>query len=341
MQPKKLTREQVEQIVREARERGERPDLSKADLSWADLSWANLTEANLTEANLSGTDLSYADLSEADLTEAILTQTNLNGTNFSNTILADTSFIKVDLSQAKGLADVQHQGPSIIDINTIYQSKDKIPKEFLEGAGVHPDIIRWQHSLHTQPTVAGFNKVKQRPLESFIISVWEGIIGGVIGSISGVIIAVLIGLVISIIASAYDHEVLGLGNLILLGGIIGLFIGFITGLLSSMTDSSLYGGWEWAIIGAFAGLSLLLIPAYKSFGTFSGYSFPSVIFLVVGIIVFLIFYAIPSAVVAYFIITHRSNVVRSRYITVRSRVIYIVAIVLMTVVAYGLIEVVS
>jgi hypothetical protein len=53
----------------------------------------------------------------------------------------------------KGLSDIDHQGPSNIDINTIYQSKDKIPAVFLEKAGVHPDIIRWQHSLHTRPTV--------------------------------------------------------------------------------------------------------------------------------------------------------------------------------------------
>jgi hypothetical protein len=208
MERKKLTREQVEQIVREARERGKEPDLRRTDLSgidlsgvhlwkvnlsdaslrgidlrgadlrgakliWADLSAADLRETNLRKANLRrtkfriadlrGADLILADLILADLGEAKLSRTNLtganfiqtrlDGTDFSNAIMRDTIFAKVDLSQAKGLTEVIHQSPSIIDINTIYQSKDKIPAVFLEKAGVHPDIIRWQHSLHTLPTV--------------------------------------------------------------------------------------------------------------------------------------------------------------------------------------------
>jgi hypothetical protein len=177
MDPKNLIREQVEQIVREAREKKERPNLSEADLIGADLigadlrraylSGAYLSGAYLSEADLSGAYLSGADLSGADLSEANLSGTNLSGaylrwaylrltkldsTNFSNAILEDTNFTKVDLSQAKGLTEVIHRGPSNLDINTIYQSKDKIPEPFLKGAGVHPDIIRWQHSLHT-PTV--------------------------------------------------------------------------------------------------------------------------------------------------------------------------------------------
>jgi uncharacterized protein YjbI with pentapeptide repeats len=106
--------------------------------------------ADLTGANLTGANLTLANLTEVDCTEA---ETKLDQTNFSNAILAETSFTKVDLSQAKGLTTVQHQGHSTIDINTIYQSKDKIPEVFLKGTGVHPDIIRWQHSLHTLPTV--------------------------------------------------------------------------------------------------------------------------------------------------------------------------------------------
>lgn len=183
MERKKLTQEQVKQLVREARERGERPDLNEsdlngADLSGADLSLADLTGAILTGAILIGTDLRRADLRDADLRDADLrdanlrganlrganlrganlswvnlTRTKLDNTNFSKAIIRDTSFIGVDLSQVEGLTDVNHQGPSIIDINTIYQSKDKIPREFLERTGVHPDIIRWQHSLHTRPTV--------------------------------------------------------------------------------------------------------------------------------------------------------------------------------------------
>jgi hypothetical protein len=214
---RKLTREQVEQIVREAREKGKRPDLNRVDLSGANLSGvdlsgadlsgadlggtilnganlrgadfsgaylggtdfieanlgeANLSEVNLSRANLTGANLTGANLSGANLIVAMLRGTTLSGANlseaylggatftrtafddtiFSNAIIEETSFIEVDLSEAKGLIEVQHKSHSIIDINTIYQSKDKIPEVFLKGAGVHPDIIRWQHSLHT-PTV--------------------------------------------------------------------------------------------------------------------------------------------------------------------------------------------
>jgi hypothetical protein len=121
--------------------------------SGADLSKTNLRGANLTLANLTEVDLTEADLTGANLNKTIFTGTKLNRTNFSNALLDGTSFVEVDLSQAKGLVEVLHKSHSVIDLNTIYQSKDKIPKEFLEGAGVHPDIIRWQHSLHTRPTV--------------------------------------------------------------------------------------------------------------------------------------------------------------------------------------------
>ncbi|MCB0190757.1 MAG: toll/interleukin-1 receptor domain-containing protein [Anaerolineae bacterium] len=129
-------------------------NLINANLSRANLSGANLSGANLSGADLSGTDFSEADLSKANLSEANFRETILHKANFSHVIIKETSFIKIDLGQVKGLDTVNHIEPSaIIDINTIYQSKNRIPKVFLEQAGVHPDIIRWQHSLHTLPTV--------------------------------------------------------------------------------------------------------------------------------------------------------------------------------------------
>lgn len=228
MERRKLTREQVEEIVTEARDREKWPDLNEADLteidlrevdlrgtnfrrtylkgadltkanligsdlkganlseaslreadltgaylkranlSRADLSETNFTTADLTEADFSGADLTRANLSAATLTganliganlikaylkAANLTQVKLEGADLSKVIIGDTSFIGVDLSQVKGLTEVKHKGPSIIDINTIYRSKGKIPEIFLEKAGVDTAIIRWQHSLHTRPTV--------------------------------------------------------------------------------------------------------------------------------------------------------------------------------------------
>jgi uncharacterized protein YjbI with pentapeptide repeats len=45
----KMTREQVEAIMKDAHDRGVRADLSGADLGYAKLTGANLSSANLTD----------------------------------------------------------------------------------------------------------------------------------------------------------------------------------------------------------------------------------------------------------------------------------------------------
>ena len=67
-----MTRDDVMEIIRRAREQGMRADLCWADLHGADLHGANLRAAdlhaaNLSAANLHGLDLSGADLHAADL----------------------------------------------------------------------------------------------------------------------------------------------------------------------------------------------------------------------------------------------------------------------------------
>src|SRR5262245_19605037 len=89
------------------------PDLSKADLREADLSGANLFEAVLHEAVLRG-----AVLSEA--------------------LCIKTIFGNVDLSEAKGLELIKHQGPSSVGVDTLVRSLGKIPEEFLRGCGLTP-----------------------------------------------------------------------------------------------------------------------------------------------------------------------------------------------------------
>ena len=79
-----MTRERVEQILAEASEKGERPDLREAslrgdDLRGADLRWADLREASLRGAILHGADLRWADLREADLRWADLHGASLRG----------------------------------------------------------------------------------------------------------------------------------------------------------------------------------------------------------------------------------------------------------------------
>ncbi len=148
-------------------------NLCEANLAGAHLDGANLTQANLTQAHLDGADLrrarflatclsganlSRADLSMAfiivaDLSKANLTGSNLGGTllfvvdlwraNLSGTIfeqvkMMGTVFGDVDLSTAKSLDTVKHEGPSTIGIDTLYKSRGKIPEVFLRGCGLQP-----------------------------------------------------------------------------------------------------------------------------------------------------------------------------------------------------------
>ncbi len=111
-------------------------DLSGADLSRADLPHANLTRANLRGVNLSRADLSHANLFAATLSDAALTDTDLTNSLFDSTILAN-----VDLSAVRGLDTVFHDGPSYLDIQSLYQSRGRIPDVFLHGIGAPNEII--------------------------------------------------------------------------------------------------------------------------------------------------------------------------------------------------------
>ncbi len=130
--------------------------LLTADLRCADLTGANLTEAdlfgaNLTDASLIGADLHDAnlifanltgtDLHDAKLTDANLTRTTLNGSDLTNAVVGFTTFVDCDLREVKGLETVRHRGPSSIGIDTMIMSKGKIPRVFLEGAGVPASLI--------------------------------------------------------------------------------------------------------------------------------------------------------------------------------------------------------
>jgi hypothetical protein len=118
------------------------PDLREADLSKADLSTANLSRADLTDANLSAADLSAANLGWVNLT-----RTNLNEAQLEMAQVGHTTFAHVDLSRIKGIETINHFGPSTIGINTIYHSKGKIPRKFLQGVGVPDNFIERMSSL--------------------------------------------------------------------------------------------------------------------------------------------------------------------------------------------------
>ena len=156
--------------------------LSKADISSANLTSADLTSADLHEARLAGAilidatlreavlqradlcqaaliraDLSGADLSESDLrisfmvganlTRASLARSELESATFGSTVLVD-----VDLSGAKGLEDIRHEGPSPLGTETLFLclSEYRTPDTFLHGCGVDQrliDVLRKEFGL--------------------------------------------------------------------------------------------------------------------------------------------------------------------------------------------------
>jgi hypothetical protein len=139
-----------------------RPDLHAANLRAANLRAANLSGANLRGADLRGADLSGANLDRADLSRADLNRANLGGadlnranfigadlseTDFSEATFAWTVLADVDLSTAKGLKTLRHDGPSTIGVDTIYRSQGKIPEVFLRGCGVPDDLIGYIKSI--------------------------------------------------------------------------------------------------------------------------------------------------------------------------------------------------
>jgi len=123
----------------------------RADFVHATLIGALLFQANLTGAKCWGVkatgahflfaDLSDADLLMADLTFANLKRANVRRTNFTEAVLFLTTFADVDLSEAKGLETVVHQGPSTLGMDTFYKSQGKIPQGFLRGCGVPESLI--------------------------------------------------------------------------------------------------------------------------------------------------------------------------------------------------------
>lgn len=149
-----------------------RANFEGADLSESNLQYADLREANLNGANLRKTDLSHAnlhrasliytlllqstllntDLSEADLTHADLRYARFGGGSLSSArlkwcICKNVSWENIDLSSAKELETIIHDGPSSIGIDTLEKSKGKIPEQFLRGCGIGSEFISYIPSL--------------------------------------------------------------------------------------------------------------------------------------------------------------------------------------------------
>jgi uncharacterized protein YjbI with pentapeptide repeats len=112
-----------------------------ADLSGAILTEAHLEGATLYQANIYGADLRNAHFERATLYQSDLSGADLRGADFHEAIIGWAMLGNVDLSTARGLETVRHEGPSTIGIDTLYRSHGNIPEVFLRGAGVPEDFI--------------------------------------------------------------------------------------------------------------------------------------------------------------------------------------------------------
>jgi len=81
-------------------------------------------------------DLSGADLRGLFLYNAVFAHVGLAGADFTGAHLRDTVFLDCpDLDRALGLEEVEHDGPSCLDSQTLRKCGALLPASFLQGAG--------------------------------------------------------------------------------------------------------------------------------------------------------------------------------------------------------------
>ncbi|NOH10362.1 MAG: pentapeptide repeat-containing protein [Chloroflexi bacterium] len=115
-------------------------DLSGANLLLADLRGADLRGADLSQANLRGADLSKAYLGGAVLHETVFELTTFRETDFSYCKMQSTVLFNCDIRDCRGLLEVDHEGPSYINKETIRKSADFIPLRFLLELGAFDNL---------------------------------------------------------------------------------------------------------------------------------------------------------------------------------------------------------
>jgi uncharacterized protein YjbI with pentapeptide repeats len=148
-------------ILRRANLRGAylfQADLRGANLAEAQMFVVSLDSADLTGANLTGADLTGSYLAEATLRRATLCYTDLrstylagaelSGARMAFTILADCP----SLHLAAGLAEVEHLGPSALDLSTLRAGATRLPDAFLRGAGLGSAEIDALRALDARPS---------------------------------------------------------------------------------------------------------------------------------------------------------------------------------------------
>jgi uncharacterized protein YjbI with pentapeptide repeats len=131
-------------------------DLRDANLVEADLSFTICKYANMEKSRMSKANISFANLSGAKLNEVVLLRANLNrsiieGVELRKSVMGMTNIGSVDLRNVIGLDTILHNAGSSISIDTLYESKGKIPESFLRGCGVPDQLIEYVDSLTNTP----------------------------------------------------------------------------------------------------------------------------------------------------------------------------------------------
>lgn len=105
-----------------------------------------LQGVKLANGTLAGASFRGADLRGAFLGDASLVAVRLRGSNFSGAQFRWTS-IASDLSEAVGLDEVVHQGPSHVSVDSILRFKEDLPERFLRGCGFRDEEIAYFRSV--------------------------------------------------------------------------------------------------------------------------------------------------------------------------------------------------
>ncbi len=126
-------------------------NLTETNLGGATLRGATLTKAELTEADLRQADLSEADLSWAHLIWANLSGANLSRVNLSGAVFFSTTLAESDLRSVKGLVEIRHEGPSIIQLHSIQLPQDGSTLHFLRNVGIPDEWIDFYRASMMHP----------------------------------------------------------------------------------------------------------------------------------------------------------------------------------------------
>jgi len=142
-------------------------DLSNVFLQDAWVTGASLTGANMGGANLGGCKLYGSDLSKTNLRFASIYGTDMRGVSLRGAVLSQamisggrwddvdlmsakfgyTTLANMNLSKARNLETITHDGPSTVGMDTIIKSGGNIPDKFLLGCGLPQEIITHVHSI--------------------------------------------------------------------------------------------------------------------------------------------------------------------------------------------------